>query len=253
MKKRSLIFTLNKCPARYGIFILVLASSLTILNSCSFEKRVYRTGYHLEWSNRKGAPSLSSIGLLSERKSNSANDTSVKGKPKTIGALTKSIVPNTRSLRLENDGVSSFSAEKNFINKSHALQRLEYCGNENNSLISKVTHSKEIASFSLPPKTTFKEIKNKYQTVALILCLFFGFLGVHRFYLGYKGVGVLYVLGCVFGVLSYLVLQYSGTLYFSAIGFCLLGATILGILFFWILDLIRISLNNLKPKQGDYS
>lgn len=33
----------------------------------------------------------------------------------------------------------------------------------------------------------------KSQIVALILCIFLGLLGVHRFYLGYTGLGVLYL------------------------------------------------------------
>ena len=33
----------------------------------------------------------------------------------------------------------------------------------------------------------------KNQIVALILCLLFGVLGIHRFYLGYTGLGVLYL------------------------------------------------------------
>jgi len=33
----------------------------------------------------------------------------------------------------------------------------------------------------------------KSQIIALILCLLLGYLGVHRFYLGYTGLGVLYI------------------------------------------------------------
>jgi hypothetical protein len=33
----------------------------------------------------------------------------------------------------------------------------------------------------------------KNQIVALILCIFLGLLGAHRFYLGYTGLGVLYI------------------------------------------------------------
>lgn len=33
----------------------------------------------------------------------------------------------------------------------------------------------------------------KSQIVALLLCIFLGYLGVHRFYLGYTGLGVLYI------------------------------------------------------------
>ena len=34
----------------------------------------------------------------------------------------------------------------------------------------------------------------KQKIVALVLCLFFGWLGVHKFYLGQAGLGILYVL-----------------------------------------------------------
>lgn len=33
----------------------------------------------------------------------------------------------------------------------------------------------------------------KNQIVALVLCIFLGLLGIHRFYLGYTGMGVLYI------------------------------------------------------------
>jgi len=33
----------------------------------------------------------------------------------------------------------------------------------------------------------------KNQIVALLICFFLGLLGVHRFYLGYAGLGVLYL------------------------------------------------------------
>ena len=38
--------------------------------------------------------------------------------------------------------------------------------------------------------------RRKDRTVGLLLCLFLGGLGVHRFYLGQVGMGVLYLLFC---------------------------------------------------------
>ena len=63
----------------------------------------------------------------------------------------------------------------------------------------------------------------KSQVIALILVIFVGILGVHRFYLGYTGIGVLMILtlGCC-GILA-------------------------------LIDLIRIATGDLKPKNGDYS
>ena len=46
------------------------------------------------------------------------------------------------------------------------------------------------------PKST-----GKSQLVAFLLCLFFGVLGIHRFYLGYTGMGILYLFTAgVFGI-----------------------------------------------------
>jgi TM2 domain-containing membrane protein YozV len=42
---------------------------------------------------------------------------------------------------------------------------------------------------------------DKSRTVTLILCLFLGYLGIHRFYVGKVGTGVLWLLtGGVFGI-----------------------------------------------------
>lgn len=63
---------------------------------------------------------------------------------------------------------------------------------------------------------------DRSQTVAFVLCLFFGALGIHRFYLGHIGMGILYLL--------------TG-------GLCGIGV---------IVDLILIGTGNLKPKKGIY-
>lgn len=62
----------------------------------------------------------------------------------------------------------------------------------------------------------------KSQLVAFLLCLFLGYLGIHRFYLGYIGIGVLE----------------------------LLTAGLCGIL--TLIDFIRIIIGDLGPKGGSY-
>ena len=63
---------------------------------------------------------------------------------------------------------------------------------------------------------------SKSQLIALILCIFLGGLGIHRFYLGYTGIGIIQLLTA---------------------GGCGL---------WWLIDLIRIITGDLKPKGGDY-
>lgn len=74
-------------------------------------------------------------------------------------------------------------------------------------------------------RTSAAADEGKSQLVAALLCFFLGGLGVHDFYLGYIGKGILQI------VLSLLV-----------IGFILV-----------IIDLVRILTGSLKPKNGEYT
>jgi len=83
-------------------------------------------------------------------------------------------------------------------------------------------HKKQTSKVKSPDKKA-QTTKGKSQLIALLLCIFLGGLGVHRFYLGYYGIGVIQ----------------------------LLTAGGLGV---WaLIDLIRIITGDLKPKDGRYS
>ncbi|MFT5723282.1 MAG: TM2 domain-containing membrane protein YozV [Bacteroidia bacterium] len=62
----------------------------------------------------------------------------------------------------------------------------------------------------------------KSQLTALLLCIFLGGLGVHRFYLNYPGIGVIQLL--------------TGG----------------GLGIWWLIDLVKIITGDLKPKDGEY-
>ena len=64
-------------------------------------------------------------------------------------------------------------------------------------------------------------VSNKSRLAALLLCLFLGWLGVHRFYVGKIGTGIVWLLtGGVFGI----------------------G---------WIIDIVMIAVGKFKDKQGN--
>jgi TM2 domain-containing membrane protein YozV len=72
------------------------------------------------------------------------------------------------------------------------------------------------------PSSPAAASKGKSQLVALLLCIFIGGIGIHRFYLGYTWQGIVQLLtlgGC--GIWS-------------------------------LIDLIRIITGDLTPKDGDY-
>ena len=67
-----------------------------------------------------------------------------------------------------------------------------------------------------------KSAGGKDQLVATLLCAFLGGLGIHRFYLGYTGIGIIQLL------------------------------TLGGLGIWALIDLIRSITGDLKPKNGDY-
>ncbi|RAK65336.1 TM2 domain-containing protein [Hymenobacter jeollabukensis] len=72
----------------------------------------------------------------------------------------------------------------------------------------------------------------KSQLTAALLCFFLGGLGVHRFYLGYTGRGILYI---ALAVTSFLIIP--------AIALFVLV----------IIDFVRILTGGLQPKNGSYA
>lgn len=81
--------------------------------------------------------------------------------------------------------------------------------------------SKQVAKHHSPIASTMAE--GKSQVVALILVLLIGGLGIHRFYLGYTGIGIAQLL---------------------TLGGCGVWA---------LIDLVRIITGDLKPKDADYA
>lgn len=91
----------------------------------------------------------------------------------------------------------------------------------------KVIHKQKGSFSSIDHKRTKQNKPDKTHAgdswmVAVLLCLFLGYLGIHRFYLGYNTIGIIQLL--TFGLFG-----------------------------IWtLIDLVRILIGTLKPKDGDY-
>lgn len=133
----------------------------------------------------------------------------------TIGNVTNTLVPNgvvagttTNSYRKMLQSLTGIDANK-AIAKKHKL-----------TLGQKLSLLKQVNKFK---KESQAPSGGKSQIVALILVIFLGVLGIHRFYLGYTGIGIIQLLtgGCC-GVWAFI-------------------------------DLIRIITGDLQPNGGTYS
>jgi TM2 domain-containing membrane protein YozV len=169
-----------------------------------------------------------------------------EAKSKSIPVLElNELDPNTKSVDLggssylENSISLSSSTDASFGENINILPQLPTVSNSQKlNLSSSVVVANELNSSG--KNLTFKQIKElkkvqkqikkkstladgKSQLVALILAIFVGVIGIHRFYLGYTTYGILQLL--------------TG-------GGCGIWA---------LIDLIRIATGDLKPNGGDYS
>lgn len=100
----------------------------------------------------------------------------------------------------------------------------EYCGYKDTRSINKNSQQPEVPQANVYQQGAYAsptvQVSKKDWLVTLLLCIFIGWLGIHKFYEGKIGMGIIYLLtGGVFGI-------------------C------------WIIDIIKIVLNKEKDKSG---
>jgi len=180
------------------------------------------SGYHIEWNKSKNNP---------DRQELVSNDNVKKIEQSQIGTIEQykngsNTLENVPTIDNEN---LTASLDNSIILPSH--KTISFSKNENSvtaktnqTFEEKTVISKKISKAKKKAeKNNAADGGGKSQLVALLLCIFIGVLGIHRFYLGYTGIGILMLLtGGVFGILA-------------------------------LIDLIRIITGDLKPRNGDYS
>jgi TM2 domain-containing membrane protein YozV len=205
------------------LFVFLLP--LILVTSCSIEKRVHMSGYHIEWKNKK--PKINSentnskdanstkiekvsiqqdTDIIETEKNNAIH--AVKAAEKNYSISVKSITKSKQTPVIDSKKIN----DKNLL-----VAKEEVANNETNSIkqdIEKKVEEEDISS---------SKSAGSNQLVAMLLCIFVGLLGIHRFYLGHIGIGILQLLtagGC--GIWT-------------------------------LIDLILIITGDLKPKDGEYT
>ena len=208
-------------------FGLLMAMVAILISSCStnatFSKRYHSRGFNIAWGG-----------------GSDANNNPVKQTPKKIKAKSDVVAQNTENVIvqsvnstenavLEASTVSTAVVSNNILAKNEVATVKYPTQSSTHAVKSSTVVSKKAAVNAISYANTKVVKKNadpgegKSQMIALILCIFVGVLGIHRFYLGYTVEGVL--------------MLFTG-------GGCGVWA---------LIDLIRIIMGDLKPKDGDYS
>lgn len=211
-------------------FLLWAIAPIVVLSSCTMEKRLYSSGYHIDWKKDKQAiqnnqfdsepmavlqtPEVNPIFIaqketakLSTITSNTELVSLIQRNSEEIAVVVAEAVTETPR------------AEKRVAQVIE--KRLEKFDEEDMAM---VTHGITFDQAATTPAPVEEgESSGKSQMTALLLCFFIGVMGIHRFYLGDTTGGLIQ----------------------------LLTAGLCGV---WtLIDFIRILTGDLKPKNGDYT
>jgi hypothetical protein len=196
-----------------SIFYLVI--TLLVFTACSADKRLYRPGYHITWKTTKHP--------VEERRLTKKISESLPGK-----IVVSKVLPSAQEVAYNTNAVTASASEDLnftpvqfppiFTNKSTPSGNLTAKADRPNETRAEFRQMvKKEKGKSAPGSGS-----GKSQVTALLLAIFVGVLGIHRFYLGYTGIGVIQLLtlgGC--GIWS-------------------------------LIDLIMIITGDLQPKEGRY-
>lgn len=176
--------------------LLLFGLALTfILSSCSIDKRIYTSGYHIKWN--KGNHVVEKRELVKTNESKSE-----KEKIESPGTIEQSETLFADNSEVNENDITASLDNSIFIPSSHKID-----WNKKNNTITAIRSVTLSATKTIvtEQKSENKKVESrgggKNQVLALILCIFIGWMGIHRFYLGYPLLGILYLFtGGLFGV-----------------------------------------------------
>lgn len=213
-------------------FYLCLGVAMMMaLTSCTMQKRVYTSGYHIEWLNGNNATVKQNNSQTEEQKN--YNKTTIA----TVSTINEEKISNNKTenteitnaynnpvAKVNENLVASTTNDLNVYTSqqtnnwySSPVQKNSNTQNDSKTIVKQSTTNTE--------STASENTKSggRSWTAALLLCIFLGALGIHRFYLGYTWQGIVQLLtGGGFGIWA-------------------------------LIDLIRIITRDLQPKDGSYT
>jgi hypothetical protein len=216
-------------------FTLLLASAVLMIfiSSCTMQKRLYTSGYHIEFKN--GNPTTVKKNADNDEVKNNKNASSIATATtiKESKSQTNDINNNsTKEAIVNNSSTTSVPINENIV-ASTTNDPVVYTSQKTNSWYNAPASTK--TNINTEKKANVKQSNTnndnnqatksggKSWIAALLLCIFLGELGIHRFYLGYTWQGIVQLL------------------------------TLGGLGIWSLIDLIRIITKDLQPKNGHYT
>lgn len=197
--------------------IAVLCASVVLLSGCTMEKRVYMSGYNIEWKGKsdKTARVHSDVKKAHQVAVTSVQSSQVENQPVINAPEVLSTASLPQTVTQPSSATASYTASTSSAPSAAVAAATKAPATE------KIT-VKELKKMVKANRKANKGGGGKSQLIALLLVIFLGGIGIHRFYLGYMWQGVVQLL---------------------TLGGCGVWA---------LIDLIRIITGDLQPKDGSY-
>lgn len=169
-------------------YILTLFAGLLfmslIFSSCSVQKRHYRPGFHIEANKHapvknvnKDFAKVDDVAPVAARKVISDNTTE------------ETVVAADEVASADLDALPVLEPKQTAKKYSNAVSRVEPVKEKG----SKKFQLKKKANAGNAYKASPSAILGSDKLIAILLCIFLGFLGIHRFYLGYPLSAIVYI------------------------------------------------------------
>jgi len=208
-------------------FTLILSVSAFIVGCSSPNYYVFRTQTHTPKEQKEGETEIKEEVQVAKTQENEEKVV----KSEYIASIEDKVTPLQQSIYnkidekidVENLTKPEVDLDKKALKslRKDVMKDIRKFRKENKEFIKEIKGNKEEIIKSLSERDEAGE--GKSQVIALILVLLVGGLGIHRFYLGYTGIGIIQLL---------------------TLGGCGIWA---------LVDLIRIITGDLQPKDGSYT
>ncbi|MEN9304242.1 MAG: hypothetical protein RL264_2671 [Bacteroidota bacterium] len=207
-----------------NLILTFLTITSILISSCSVQKRYHRKGFNVNWNQSSiGQTKGKNVKEEYEKTDLNNSETVICSESKYLNNSIAKGNDNTHTdielISIENTSVDTDWIQSEIESESPIILNQVNIRLEKNTRAGEMNITKKSKKSDLVNEDEEKEYS---WTVAIILCFFLGALGIHRFYLGHIGIGVLYLL--------------TG-------GLCGIGV---------LIDFILLLTGGLKPKTGSY-
>lgn len=222
-------FTLRALTAMAVAFVFVLSSCSTsndVVSNRAIQKRKYNDGWFLSFQKNQKKDNAEEAKADDVAIAESTPSTSEKATDASTVATAseQEVIEIVAAPAAKQKAERAKASERpaNFRSNAQSNQTTDTASASNELTASDFDQEVEEAAVAAKAAKKSKGASGKSQLIALLLCIFIGGIGIHRFYLGYTWQGVVQLLTA---------------------GAC-------GI---WtLIDLIRIIMGTLEPKDGPY-